>query len=260
MRVWGRRILVTVFAALAVGQVVPIARTNPPVDPAQSMYAKMPVPPDIAGILGRSCQDCHSSQTMWPWYSRVAPVSWLVVRHVDKGRGELNLSEWGRYTTRRQDRKLKEICEQVTNSKMPMSVYTLMHPQAKLSDPDRKMICEWTNAARKNLAPDVRAASGHEGDSPGWPLCPPQDARQARMLTVRKVALPDQPAGRLPATMEDLRTFQRSDGLPGEVGGVVRPALRLSSISGASRFRGGNAGHRGGSARGAEPPQSCWRL
>lgn len=260
VHVWGRRILVTVFAVLVVGQVVPIGRMNPPVDPAQTMYAKMPVPPDIADILGRSCQDCHSSQTMWPWYSRVAPVSWFVVRHVDKGRGELNLSQWGRYTTRRQDRKLKEICEQVTSSKMPMSVYTLMHPQAKLSEHDRQTVCEWTDAARKNLAQEVRAASGHEGDSLGWPLCPPQDPRQARMLTVRKVALPNQPAGRLPATIEDLRTFQRSDGLLGEVGGVVRPVLRLSSINGGSQLGGGNAGRQGGSVRGAEPPQSCWRL
>jgi hypothetical protein len=160
MRVWRRRILLTVFAVLVLAQFIPMARTNPPVDAAQTMSAKMPVPPDIASLLGRSCQDCHSSQTVWPWYSRVAPVSWLVVRDVNKGRGELNLSEWGRYTARRQDRKLKEICEQVTSRKMPMSAYTLVHPQAKLTDQDRKIVCDWAEAARKTLALVVIAASG----------------------------------------------------------------------------------------------------
>ena len=78
MRVWGRRILLAVVAMLAVAQFIPVARTNPPVDAAQTISETMPVPSGIASILGRSCQDCHSSQTVWPWYSQVAPVSWFV--------------------------------------------------------------------------------------------------------------------------------------------------------------------------------------
>jgi hypothetical protein len=149
MRVWGGRILVAVVALLLVAQFIPVGRANPPEDPAQTVYSNMPVPPDIAGLLRRACQDCHSNQTVWPWYSQVAPVSWLVARDVTKGRGELNFSEWGRYQARRKDRKLKEICEQVTRGKMPMPVYTLMHPQAKLSDQDQKAMCGWADAARK---------------------------------------------------------------------------------------------------------------
>ena len=118
---------------------------------ADTIYAKMAVPPHVVSIFERACQDCHSSQTVWPWYSRVAPVSWLIASDVNRGRSELNLSEWGRYTPRRKDRKLKEMCDQVTSGKMPMKVYTLMHPKAKLTDPDRKAMCDWANAARKSL-------------------------------------------------------------------------------------------------------------
>jgi hypothetical protein len=153
MRVWGRRILLAVVAMLVVSQFIPVARTNPPVDAAQTMSETIPVPSGIASILGRSCQDCHSSQTVWPWYSQVAPISWFLVNHVNEGRGELNVSEWGRYTARRKDRKLKEICEQVTRGKMPLETYTLLHPQARLSDLDRKALCDWSEAARKKMAP-----------------------------------------------------------------------------------------------------------
>ena len=165
MRVWGRRILLAVVAMLAVSQFIPVARTNPPVDAAQTISETIPVPSGIASILGRSCQECHSSQTVWPWYSQVAPVSWFVAHHVNEGRGELNVSEWGRYTARRKDRKLKEICEQVTSGKMPLETYTLLHPQARLSDLDRKALCDWSETARKNMAPGVRGAVRGTGDT-----------------------------------------------------------------------------------------------
>lgn len=152
MRAWGRRTLLAGVAVLVGAQVVPVPRVNPSVDLGQTISATIAVPPEIAGILGRACQDCHSSQTVWPWYSRVAPVSWFLVHHVNEGRRELNLSDWGRYAPRRQDRKLKEICEQVSDGKMPLPTYTLMHPQAKLNAQETKALCEWASAARRNLA------------------------------------------------------------------------------------------------------------
>jgi len=151
MHGWGGRILVAVLVLFVAAQFVPVGRANPPEDPAQTVYAAMPVPPEVASTFRRACHDCHSNQTVWPWYSRVAPVSWLVARDVTRGRGEMNLSEWGRYAARRKDRKLKEICEQVTRGEMPMRVYTLMHPHAKLSDQERKAMCGWADAARKEM-------------------------------------------------------------------------------------------------------------
>ena len=159
IRPWLKRLLLPGFGLLAVAQIVPIGGTNPPADPAQVIFTRMTVPPDVVGILNRACQDCHSSQTVWPWYSKVAPVSWLIANDVKEGRGELNFSDWGQYPPRRQDRKLKEICEQVERGKMPMPIYTVMHPQAKLSASDRKALCEWSADARQRLANSGARAS-----------------------------------------------------------------------------------------------------
>ncbi len=103
----------------------------------------------MSDIINRSCADCHSNRTVWPWYSSVAPVSWLVVHDVNEGRGELNFSEWGTYTARRRDRKLTEICNEVREGDMPGAAYALMHPQAKLSPADVNTLCEWTQRARQ---------------------------------------------------------------------------------------------------------------
>lgn len=152
MRAWGKRVLWAGIALLVVAQFIPVTGANPPVDPTQTIFTRMTVPTEVAGVLTRACQDCHSHQTTWPWYSRIAPVSWLVINDVSEGRRELNFSEWGRYNARRQDRKLKEICEQVDRGKMPMPIYTVMHPDAKLTALDRKSLCDWSGAARRNPA------------------------------------------------------------------------------------------------------------
>jgi heme-binding protein len=173
MQVWLRRILWGVFAGLVVAQITPTARSNPPVESAETMFPIIPVPPNIVDIFRRSCQDCHSNQTAWPWYSRVAPMSWFLVHHVNQGRSELNVSEWERYTARRKDRRLKEISDQVASGKLPILSYTLMHPGAKLAVPDRKALCEWADAARRKLAASNTAGLGqlpegrdHASDSP----------------------------------------------------------------------------------------------
>ena len=159
MRVWGIRVLLAGIAVFVLVQFIPVTGANPPADPAQAISTSVSVPSDVAAILARACQDCHSHQTTWPWYSRVAPVSWLVINDVTEGRRELNFSEWGRYNAKRQDRKLKEICEQVERGKMPMPIYTVMHPDAKLTASDRKALCDWSGAARKKQASDSTAST-----------------------------------------------------------------------------------------------------
>jgi uncharacterized membrane protein len=143
-------LLIIVF--LIAAQLVPVDRSNPPIDPAKSIYATGVVPDEIHTILQRSCKDCHSSETHWPWYSKVAPVSWLVASDVHDGRKELNLSEWASYTDKRKDHKLDSICEQVKRGDMPDGKYTLIHTSAKLSDGERTEICKWTEEAGKKLS------------------------------------------------------------------------------------------------------------
>lgn len=95
-------------------------------------------------ILRRSCYDCHSDETRWPWYSRVAPASWLVISDVNEGRGQLNFSRWRGYNAFDLADKLDKACEVVTKHQMPLIQYRLAHGMAKLSDQDIAALCAWT--------------------------------------------------------------------------------------------------------------------
>jgi hypothetical protein len=128
------------------------ARTNPVSESSQSIEAHVQMTPQVKEILDRSCSDCHSNNTKWPWYTNVAPVSWFIVDDVNQGRERLNLSEWGRMDRDRQDKKLRQICDEVEDSAMPLPSYLRMHPNAKLSEQDKKTLCDWTAAERERLS------------------------------------------------------------------------------------------------------------
>jgi len=90
--------------------------------------------PDTRALAVRACFDCHSNETSWAWYSNVAPVSWLVQRHVDEGRDELNFSEW------HLPQEADEAAETVRDGSMPTRDYLLTHPEARLSDEDLRSL------------------------------------------------------------------------------------------------------------------------
>jgi hypothetical protein len=132
------------------------ARTNPAVDESQSIEAHTQMTLPAKEILDRSCRDCHSNKTEWPWYTNVAPVSWWITDHVSEGRQKLNLSEWGRLDPDRQGKKLRQICDEVEDGVMPLSSYLPMHPKAKLSEQDKKTLCDWTAAERERLSRETK--------------------------------------------------------------------------------------------------------
>ncbi len=101
------------------------------------------IPVEIATMLKTACYDCHSNETVFPWYSYVAPVKWLVYRDTEVGREELNFSDWKIMSIDDQADALYEIAEEVAEGDMPMKIYPITHPDAKLSDADRKLISEW---------------------------------------------------------------------------------------------------------------------
>jgi hypothetical protein len=144
-----RRILQLVSAAIIVGivviQFVGPARSNPSAPESQSVGMHLQVTPQAKSILERSCTDCHSNNTRWPWYSRVAPVSWFVIDHVNHGRTHLNFSEWGLYTAKEQDELLHSICKEVKYGTMPLQSYLRLHTDAKLNASDVKILCELPN-------------------------------------------------------------------------------------------------------------------
>ena len=150
---WTGISLLVLFAAI---QLIRPARANPPVDESQTIFARTEMTPQVAAIFNRSCIDCHSNKTVWPWYTNVAPVSWFIVNHVNTGRGFLNLSEWGRYDQDLQSRKLRQMCDEVTDGAMPLSTYTPLHPGSTLSAEDKKALCDWTDAERERLSRNAK--------------------------------------------------------------------------------------------------------
>ncbi len=142
-------ILLVVVVVLAGIQIVRPNLANPPVNP---QHAIQNVPPDVQSILQRSCYDCHSSQTRWPWYAQIAPVSWLLKDDVEEGRKELSFSEFATYSPKKAARKMKETDQQVKEGEMPLWQYRLLHPEAKLSDADRQTLSSWATAEQQRLA------------------------------------------------------------------------------------------------------------
>ena len=143
--------LLVVLCLFVIAQFYRPAKTNPLIEASNALEAHVQVDPKVAAILDRSCADCHSNKTRWPWYSHVAPVSWFVIDHVDHGRSHLNFSEWGKYDRDEQRKLLAVTCEIVREGGMPLSSYTPLHPGSKLTAEDISAICEWTNRQMKVL-------------------------------------------------------------------------------------------------------------
>jgi hypothetical protein len=138
-----RRVAYGLAAALVVAQLVPVTRTNPPVE------AEIVVEPEVRTLLRRACWDCHSHETVWPWYAWVAPVSWLVAHDVNHAREELDFSRFESYEPKKQRKKLEEMAEEIGEGHMPLWYYVPLHPEARLSDAERDLLVSWTVAERE---------------------------------------------------------------------------------------------------------------
>jgi hypothetical protein len=141
------RAVLVLAAVLVLMQFVPVDRTNPP------LGGEVPAPPEVRAVLKRACYDCHSNETVWPWYGRVAPFDWLMERDVREGRREVNFSTLADAPLKRRQRKWMEIPEQVEKHEMPPWFYTAVHPEARLSDADRAALVQWAQANGRRDGP-----------------------------------------------------------------------------------------------------------
>jgi len=163
-----RRMLLTGAALFVVLQLIPVfPRTNPTVAAATSIYSQVEIPPEMDAILKRSCWNCHSNDTQWPWYSYVAPASWLIARDVEKAREIMNFSSW----TEQAGKKLQlavgmlaASCADVNVGRMPKPEYVFLHSEAMLNEAEKKGFCDWTGREGKRLLvlkrKQAQAASG----------------------------------------------------------------------------------------------------
>lgn len=123
---------------LVLAQFVPYGSAeNPPVE------EEVAAAPEVRAILRRACYDCHSNETQWPWYGRIAPAKWLVRYDVAEGREHLNFSTWNRYSAEKKAHKLEEVVETLTDGSMPPGVYLPLHSEARLTKEEVEMLRAW---------------------------------------------------------------------------------------------------------------------
>ena len=138
---------------------------NPEIHPQSAIQANMSVPPRVDAMLHRACYDCHSDETVWPWYSTVPPASWMISRDVTKGRRALNFSKWsegnGR-TPQLADASLAAACDGLKAGSMPKRTYRMMHASARLSASEIRDFCQWT-IEQSNALKEGSGGDSHSG-------------------------------------------------------------------------------------------------
>jgi hypothetical protein len=154
-------ILIVAAAVLVVIQFFGIDRTAEAVVPNETLQAAVAVPADITQILGRSCNDCHSNQTTYPWYASVQPAGWFLAGHIEDGRRELNFSKFNTYAPTKKKRKLEEICDEVKSGSMPLPSYLWIHRDAVISQSDAAALCDWAGRAAEQFG------TGSTAEQPG---------------------------------------------------------------------------------------------
>ncbi|RIJ42449.1 heme-binding domain-containing protein [Pontibacter oryzae] len=145
-------ILIAIVVLLGLMQFVKIDKANPPVEPSKDFVMLTNPPKDVALILKESCYDCHSNATTYPWYADVAPVSWWLKDHIDDGRKHLNFSVWAEYTPKKAEHKLEESIEMVEEGEMPMTSYTLMHAESKLTKTEKEKLLGWLKSVKNSYS------------------------------------------------------------------------------------------------------------
>lgn len=134
-----KKILILLVVILIGLQFIPVERNNPPVT------GEIDAPGNIISILKTSCYDCHSNETTWPWYSYVAPVSFLIADDVKKGRRNVNFSEWDKYDGEKKEKILEELIEEVEGGTMPLFIYSIIQPKTKMDPLRINTLANWVN-------------------------------------------------------------------------------------------------------------------
>jgi hypothetical protein len=132
-------------------QFITIDKNNPPVDESLNFFSTESFSPEGMELVQNACYDCHSNESKYPWYSNIAPVSFVLAGHIKEGREELNFSEYQSYGAKKKDHKLEEISEALREGWMPIDNYVWMHSEAKLTAEQRENLAKEFDAVRSNL-------------------------------------------------------------------------------------------------------------
>jgi hypothetical protein len=141
-----KKILGALLIALLLIQFIRPNQDSPQTDQAQSFEQVANPPAEVVSVLKSACYDCHSNETVYPWYSQIAPLSWWLANHIREGREHLNFSEYGQISAEDKGKVKEEIAEVIQKNEMPLSSYTWLHPEAKLTDAQKNTLIQWANS------------------------------------------------------------------------------------------------------------------
>ncbi len=147
-----KKIAMGLLVALVIIQFFRPARNISSEKSTNDITNKYAVPASVQEILKTSCYDCHSNNTVYPWYANIQPVAWWLADHVNEGKKELNFSEFLTYSPKKAHHKLEEVNEMVKEGEMPLQSYTIIHQNAKLSEPQKLEIANWADGLMKEIA------------------------------------------------------------------------------------------------------------
>ena len=147
-----KKILIGLLIVLVIIQFLRPSRNSGNAYGANDITHYTAVSPEVKSVLEKSCYDCHSDHTDYPWYTNIQPVGWWMTRHVNQGKQEVNFSQFNSYRIKRKLRKFHEISEQVDENEMPLNSYLWIHHDAKLNEAEKKLIIDWADENYKKLA------------------------------------------------------------------------------------------------------------
>lgn len=142
-----KNFLIVLGVIIVAIQFIPVDRSNPPIT------LEIDAPANVLSILKTSCYDCHSNETNWPWYSYVAPVSFLISGDVENGRKRVNFSEWDKYDEKKKEKKMGAMIEEIEAGGMPLPKYLIIHPQAELDPEKIRILKDWVISSKDEDKP-----------------------------------------------------------------------------------------------------------
>lgn len=138
-----KKVLISIVLLLAAIQFIRPARNrNDKITPDDLTVVLVP-PEEVRMSLKNACYDCHSNNTDYPWYFEFQPVAWILTWHINEGKSELNFSEYGTYSRRRQTSKLDAIANNIEDGEMPLKSYKILHKDARLRQDQKNLIIKW---------------------------------------------------------------------------------------------------------------------
>lgn len=147
-----KKILAILLVAFVIMQFFPIDKTNPAVNKGTDFLTIKKTPPEIATLIKTSCYDCHSNESVYPWYAKIQPVGWFLKHHIDEGREELNFNDFANYEPLRQAKKMNKAAHEIEEGEMPLESYILIHTNAGLTEQNKQILADYFRKIKTEIA------------------------------------------------------------------------------------------------------------